>query len=151
MIVDSVRSLLGANYPSLEVVVVNDGSTDGTLQALIDAFALVPATRVPMARPRHGRDPQHPRRAPTTTGWSSSTRPTAASRTAINAALCYARFPLFCTIDADTLIDDDALLRLVRPFQIAARHHRVRRHRAGRQRLHRRGLARHEGAHAAGA
>ena len=36
----------------------------------------------------------------------------------INAGLCYARYPLFCTVDSDTLIDDDALVRLVRPFQV---------------------------------
>ena len=34
----------GCDYPRLEVVVVNDGSSDGTLEALMDAFALVPRT-----------------------------------------------------------------------------------------------------------
>jgi cellulose synthase/poly-beta-1,6-N-acetylglucosamine synthase-like glycosyltransferase len=35
----------------------------------------------------------------------------------INAGLRYARYPLFCTIDADTMVDDDAFIRLVAPFQ----------------------------------
>ncbi|HYE93325.1 MAG TPA: glycosyltransferase, partial [Terriglobales bacterium] len=44
-IVTSVRSLLMLHYPQFEVVVINDGSTDGTLAALIDAFTLVAVPR----------------------------------------------------------------------------------------------------------
>ena len=39
-IADSVRSLLALDYPRLEVVVINDGSTDRTLRSLIEAFEL---------------------------------------------------------------------------------------------------------------
>ena len=35
---------------------------------------------------------------------------------ALNAALIYARYPLVCATDADTILDDDALLRMARPF-----------------------------------
>src|SRR5436305_10298844 len=37
-IVQSVHSLLDLRYPELEVVVVNDGSTDGTMAALDREF-----------------------------------------------------------------------------------------------------------------
>lgn len=40
VIVESVRSLLGLVYADLEVVIVNDGSTDATLTKLIQAFSL---------------------------------------------------------------------------------------------------------------
>jgi cellulose synthase/poly-beta-1,6-N-acetylglucosamine synthase-like glycosyltransferase len=117
VIVDSVRALLGARYPTLEVVVVNDGSTDDTLDAMIAAFSLVPATRVPVAR----LDTAHIHRilvCPDDDRLVVIDKANGGKADAINAALCYARYPLFCTIDADTLIEDDALLRLVRPFQI---------------------------------
>ena len=39
-ILDSVRSLLDLDYPELEVIVVNDGSTDETLSRLRAAFHL---------------------------------------------------------------------------------------------------------------
>jgi cellulose synthase/poly-beta-1,6-N-acetylglucosamine synthase-like glycosyltransferase len=39
-IIPSVRALLGLDYPNLRVVVINDGSSDATLEVLIEAFDL---------------------------------------------------------------------------------------------------------------
>src|SRR5215469_16570603 len=42
---ESIRSVMALQYPSFEVIVINDGSKDGTLQALIAAFDLKPVVR----------------------------------------------------------------------------------------------------------
>jgi cellulose synthase/poly-beta-1,6-N-acetylglucosamine synthase-like glycosyltransferase len=117
VIVESVRAMLRARYPRLEVVVVNDGSRDGTLAALQAAFSLVAVERVPRARLAS---------APVRGVYVSPLEPdllvidkdNGGKADSINTGLCYARYPLFCTVDSDTLIDDDALVRLVRPFQV---------------------------------
>src|SRR5690606_27555278 len=56
--VHSVRSLLQLHYPEFEIVLINDGSSDRTLELLEDAFDLRPAIRaqtasLPTARIRH--------------------------------------------------------------------------------------------------
>lgn len=116
VIVDSVRALLAARYPLHEVLVVNDGSKDATLAELIRAYALVPVARVPRAN-LPTEDVVQVYQCPFDERLVVVDKRNGGKADAINAALNYARYPLFCTIDSDTIIDDDALLRLVRPFQ----------------------------------
>ena len=40
-IINNVRSLLTLDYPSYEVIIINDGSTDDTLEQLVTEFALI--------------------------------------------------------------------------------------------------------------
>ncbi len=116
VIADSVRALLDAAYPLHEVIVVNDGSRDGTLAELIRCFSLVEVTRVPRAT--LATNPVLAVYAcPTDDRLVVIDKANGGKADAVNAALNYARYPLFCTVDSDTIIDDAALLRLVRPFQ----------------------------------
>lgn len=112
---ESVRSLLALRYPSFEVVVVNDGSKDGTLQALIQAFELTPVRRsyeavAPSATVRaiYGA-PNQPRLVVVD-------KANGGKADALNAAINLARAPIVCSMDADSLLEPDALLRAVRPF-----------------------------------
>ncbi len=114
-IVESVRSLLGLQYPNIEIVVVNDGSKDATLQALIDGFGLVPAQRVFEDSVPHKpiraiyRSPMEPRLV-------VADKENGGKADALNAAVNLARSPIVCSMDADSLLEQDSLLRAVQPF-----------------------------------
>jgi cellulose synthase/poly-beta-1,6-N-acetylglucosamine synthase-like glycosyltransferase len=114
-IVESVNSLLALHYPDFEVIVVNDGSTDGTLARVTGHFGLEPVTRFHDAALRHNpirglyASPRIPRLLVVD-------KENGGKSDALNAGINVARAELFCSIDADSLLEPDALIRAVRPF-----------------------------------
>ena len=114
-IVETVRSLLMVNYGEFEVIAINDGSNDATLRRLIDAYELRR-----MDRPYKRAIPTAEVRAV----YGSLAHPNlvvvdkakGGKSDALNAGINMARYPLFCSIDADSIIEDNALLRVVKPF-----------------------------------
>jgi cellulose synthase/poly-beta-1,6-N-acetylglucosamine synthase-like glycosyltransferase len=115
VIVPSVRSLLASDYEPLEMIVVDDGSADGTTAALDAAFDLV---EIPV-----GDRLQIPT-APVTQMFVSRSDPrlrvvrkeNGGRSDAINAGINVAHAELVAMIDADTLLDRDALLRIGEEF-----------------------------------
>ncbi len=114
-IVESVYSLLALRYPSYEVVVVNDGSTDDTMARLTAAFDLVPAHRaVRTAVPTQPIKASYvSRRSPTVWVLDKSN---GGKADALNAGIATAHHPYVCCLDADALIETDALLRVAAPI-----------------------------------
>ena len=114
-IADRVRSLLRLRYPGFEIVVINDGSTDGTLASLVKAFGLRRARRTARARvPRNRvRGVYSSPDAPflTVIDMVSGGR-----ARALNTGLAYAHHPLFLAIDAGTVLERDTLIQLALPF-----------------------------------
>jgi len=114
-IAESVQSMLSLNYPELEVVVVNDGSTDRTLEQLIDTFDLESVdAEVPFEVPAEEIHDVY--RSTTYEELLVVDKENGGKSDALNAGLWLTEMPLFCAVDADTIIDRDALLSLVRPF-----------------------------------
>jgi cellulose synthase/poly-beta-1,6-N-acetylglucosamine synthase-like glycosyltransferase len=111
----SVRSLLQLDYPQFEVVVVNDGSTDGTLAALQAAFELQP---FPEALWR--RLPTQEVRSVYQSGLHPNLRVFdkvhGGKADALNVGINASRYPLFCAIEANSILQRDALRRVVEPF-----------------------------------
>ena len=116
----SVTAILALHYRNYEVVVVNDGSSDGTLEALRHAFDLY---EVPRTYPET--IPTKPLRAlyrsRARTKLVVIDKENGGKADSLNAAINASRFPLVIAVDADTLIEPDALLRLTRPFLLGRR------------------------------
>src|SRR5262245_15590280 len=112
---ESVKAMLKLNYPRLQVIVVNDGSTDDTLKILIEEFRLYRSARAPMGPLSHkpirgiyeSRDPIRLVVVDKENGGKADS---------LNAGLDVARSPLVAAVDSDSLIESDALLQAVRPF-----------------------------------
>jgi cellulose synthase/poly-beta-1,6-N-acetylglucosamine synthase-like glycosyltransferase len=112
---DSVRSMLRLRYPAHEVIVINDGSKDGTLAVLIEEFRLYRSSRVPLGSipTKHvrgvyeSRDPLKLLVIDKENGGKADS---------LNAGINFCRHPLFAAVDSDSLIESDALLRMAKPF-----------------------------------
>lgn len=111
----SVRSMLQLNYPQYEVIVINDGSRDGTMEALKQEFDLTPFPQAYWLRIE----------TKPICGFYRSTRypdllvvdkENGGKADALNAGINVSRYPLFCGVDADSILERDSLTRVAEPF-----------------------------------
>jgi poly-beta-1,6-N-acetyl-D-glucosamine synthase len=116
-IIDNVRTLLSLYYNNFEVIIVNDGSTDDTFQKVVQAFELVKVNyyfdyRIPCERIKGVYKSDNP----------SYNRLTVIDKNnggkadSLNAGINISRNSLIVTIDADSIIESDSVLKLVKPF-----------------------------------
>jgi cellulose synthase/poly-beta-1,6-N-acetylglucosamine synthase-like glycosyltransferase len=114
VIEQTVDSLLALEYPEKEIIVVDDGSTDGTVDVLRERFQLVRLDViyrqvVPANRPiAFYQSLSHPELVVVR-------KQNGGKPDALNVGINLARSPYFCTVDADSVIERQALLRLVTP------------------------------------
>jgi poly-beta-1,6 N-acetyl-D-glucosamine synthase len=92
VILDTVKSALASNYPNLEILVINDGSTDHTAELVQQNYGRDPRVRL-LLQSNHGKP------------------------SALNHGLTEATGEIVVSIDADTVVDPEAIPRLVRHFE----------------------------------
>ena len=117
-IINNVNSLLSQDYPKFEVIIVNDGSKDNTLQEMIDYFEL---TEIPfhyrqriLAKPFKrmfiSRKKEYFRlRVVDKVNGGTKADP-------VNAGLNVAKYPYFINTDVDCILAKNAILKCIRPM-----------------------------------
>lgn len=116
-IIDNVRTLLSLYYNNFEVVLVNDGSTDNTFEKIREEYELTKVNyyfdyHLPCERIR---------------GVYKSINPSynrlividkvnGGKADSLNAGINICQSNLFVSIDADSIIEADSILKLVKPF-----------------------------------
>ncbi|HBI24126.1 MAG TPA: glycosyl transferase [Nitrospiraceae bacterium] len=112
-IVENVRALLTIDYPSYEIIVINDGSRDRTMKRLIEGFDLLPTDMIyrPILKTEsvNGFFTN-----PDITNLIVVDKDNSGKADSLNVGINLAKNPYFCCIDADTVLENDALLRLMK-------------------------------------
>lgn len=110
-ILASITSLLEQEYPCLEVIVINDGSHDDTLQQLQTSYDLIPMELPPLT-PLPCQSLQGAYRGRTETRLVVLDKLNGGKADALNAGLNAAHHPLVCCVDADSLLEPDAIRQM---------------------------------------
>jgi cellulose synthase/poly-beta-1,6-N-acetylglucosamine synthase-like glycosyltransferase len=114
-IINSASSLLNLKYANFEVVVVNDGSTDQTLEKLIDHYNLSRVSRHIPKFVNHKNvrgvytSPRYPKLIVVD-------KENGGKSDALNAGINVATKELFCAVDSDSILEPDVIIKMLRVF-----------------------------------
>lgn len=114
---ENVQSLLSLNYNNYEVIIVNDGSKDKTLDLLIKAYDLVPVQKETTEKLA-----TQPVRQIYKSKSQAFKRLTVIDKVnggkadALNVGINYSAHPYVVCIDVDCILEKDALLKLAKPY-----------------------------------
>lgn len=117
-VVESVLSLRRLSYPEFEIIVINDGSKDKTLDVLIEEFKLRKTRRV-YHRILPSKEVRGIYRSALIENLVVVDKENGGKADALNVGINLSAYPLVCSLDADSILESQALLRVIHPFMEA--------------------------------
>lgn len=113
-IVTAIENLLHLDYPAYEIIVVNDGSTDRTMHKLKEHFSLEPVNikTGKLLETSAVKNVFRVKDAPLLI----IDKENGGKADAINAGINFSKGDYICTIDADSVLDRQALKEVIKPF-----------------------------------
>lgn len=114
-IIDSIQSLLSLRYPQTELIVVNDGSTDQTQEKMIKQFQMKSVQKI--VREQISTQPiNHIFQSDIHPNLWLIEKENGGKADALNAGINVAKYPYFCSIDGDSILEEKSLLRVMKPI-----------------------------------
>ncbi|OGS43322.1 MAG: hypothetical protein A2539_10570 [Elusimicrobia bacterium RIFOXYD2_FULL_34_15] len=112
-IANSLKSIVALDYPKFEIIVVNDGSTDRTSEILNDILSLEPFDKAYIDQFNSGKIHEIYKsiKYPQVTVINKTEGFKKAG--ALNTGLNFARYKFICIVDSDTMLEPDALLKVM--------------------------------------
>lgn len=123
IMMQSIKSILNSNYKQVNIIIVNDGSTDDTMERLKKQFSLyqVPLVIKEKIKTSKLRGLYESETYPQISVIDKEHGPGNNGSDCLNAGINACRTPVYLSIDADTIIENDALTRIM--FAFIARAH----------------------------
>lgn len=114
VILKTVTSALNVDYPYFEVIIINDGSLDKTLELLKERFKLIELPLIKYQKIIKTAEVRAIYISEIYENLLVVDKERAGKSDALNCGINFARYPYICTIDADSILDKDSLLRIAR-------------------------------------
>lgn len=116
IIVDCIKNLLSQDYKLYEIIIIDDGSTDGTTDQLLNAFPFQQTDR-----PIHRKLPCKKEGAIYEALINQTTvtlirKENGGKSDALNMGINVSKFPYFVTLDADSLLQSNSLEKIIQPI-----------------------------------